>query len=342
MILHQFYLNCLAHASYLIGDEQSETAAVVDPQRDVDQYLSFAAEHGLSIRHVILTHFHADFIAGHLELHEQTWRDHSPRALRAGGVRLHAIRRRRQHRVRRRAAGRARNTWSHPGVDLDPRVRPRGQRLDSACRADRETRCSSAMSGDPICARRWDGRPTTSGSLLYDSLHGKLLTSARLQPGLSRARRRLVVREGALEGDGLDDRRTAPDELRASTTQQGSLHRAGDDRSARCAVVFHLRRGAQQPQAADAQRGAHVGAPAARPRRLPRASEAWCATARHARRRRVRGRAPEGRDQHRARRLVRDVGRAASSIANVPSSSLPTLVPNGSPRCVSGGSGSTT
>jgi hydroxyacylglutathione hydrolase len=72
MILHQFYLNCLAHASYLIGDEGSATAAVIDPQRDVDQYLSFAAEHRLSIRHVILTHFHADFIAGHLELHEQT------------------------------------------------------------------------------------------------------------------------------------------------------------------------------------------------------------------------------------------------------------------------------
>src|SRR5262245_3898005 len=72
MILHQFYLNCLAHASYLIGDEQSKAAVVVDPQRDVDQYLSFAADHGLSIRHVILTHFHADFIAGHLELQEHT------------------------------------------------------------------------------------------------------------------------------------------------------------------------------------------------------------------------------------------------------------------------------
>ena len=71
MILKQFYLNCLAHASYLVGDEQTGTAAVVDPQRDVDQYLVFAAERGLSIRHVILTHFHADFIAGHLELQEQ-------------------------------------------------------------------------------------------------------------------------------------------------------------------------------------------------------------------------------------------------------------------------------
>ena len=45
MILKQFYLNCLAHASYLVGDEQAHTAAIVDPQRDVDQYLTFAAEH---------------------------------------------------------------------------------------------------------------------------------------------------------------------------------------------------------------------------------------------------------------------------------------------------------
>jgi hydroxyacylglutathione hydrolase len=71
MILHQFYLNCLAHASYLIGDEQSHTAAVVDPQRDIDQYLEFADRAGLRIAHVFLTHFHADFLAGHLELRDR-------------------------------------------------------------------------------------------------------------------------------------------------------------------------------------------------------------------------------------------------------------------------------
>jgi hydroxyacylglutathione hydrolase len=71
MILKQFYLNCLAHASYLIGDEETHTAAVVDPQRDVEQYLVFAAEHDLRIGHVCLTHFHADFIAGHLELRDR-------------------------------------------------------------------------------------------------------------------------------------------------------------------------------------------------------------------------------------------------------------------------------
>lgn len=72
MILKQFYLNCLAHASYLVGDEETHTAAVVDPQRDVDQYVAFAEEHGLRIGHVFLTHFHADFLAGHLELRNRT------------------------------------------------------------------------------------------------------------------------------------------------------------------------------------------------------------------------------------------------------------------------------
>src|SRR6476660_7205326 len=71
MILKQFYLNCLAHASYLIGDEQTHSAAVVDPQRDVDQYVKFASDHGLRIEHVFLTHLHADFVAGHLELRDR-------------------------------------------------------------------------------------------------------------------------------------------------------------------------------------------------------------------------------------------------------------------------------
>src|SRR5690349_7093168 len=71
VIFRQFYLPCLAHASYLIGDETTGTAAVVDPQRDTDQYLVFAAEHALQIKHVILTHLHADFVAGHLELRDR-------------------------------------------------------------------------------------------------------------------------------------------------------------------------------------------------------------------------------------------------------------------------------
>jgi len=71
MILQQFYLKCLAHASYIVADEVSGAAAVVDPQRDIDEYLAFASEHNLRIEHVILTHLHADFIAGHLELRDR-------------------------------------------------------------------------------------------------------------------------------------------------------------------------------------------------------------------------------------------------------------------------------
>lgn len=71
MILKQYYLGCLAHASYLIADEKSGIAAVVDPQRDIDQYLKDAEQLGLTIRYAILTHFHADFLAGHLEPRNQ-------------------------------------------------------------------------------------------------------------------------------------------------------------------------------------------------------------------------------------------------------------------------------
>lgn len=64
----QYYLDCLSHASYLIGDETTGRAVVVDPRRDVDEYLRDAADAGLTIELVLETHFHADFLSGHLEL----------------------------------------------------------------------------------------------------------------------------------------------------------------------------------------------------------------------------------------------------------------------------------
>jgi hydroxyacylglutathione hydrolase len=70
MYFKQFYLGCLAHASYLVGSEGE--AAVVDPQRDVDRYIMEAAAAGLSIKYVIETHLHADFVSGHKELAERT------------------------------------------------------------------------------------------------------------------------------------------------------------------------------------------------------------------------------------------------------------------------------
>ena len=71
MILKQYYLGCLADASYLVADEASGVAAVVDPQRDVDVYVEDAHRIGCRIAHMFLTHFHADFVAGHLELRDR-------------------------------------------------------------------------------------------------------------------------------------------------------------------------------------------------------------------------------------------------------------------------------
>jgi hydroxyacylglutathione hydrolase len=71
VILEQHYLGCLAHASYFIADERSHVAAVVDPQRDVGRYLDAAEKCGCRIEHVFLTHLHADFLAGHLELRDR-------------------------------------------------------------------------------------------------------------------------------------------------------------------------------------------------------------------------------------------------------------------------------
>ena len=68
MILEQYYIECLSHASYLVGDETTGRAVVVDPRRDVTEYLDDAARLGLTIEGVINTHFHADFVSGHLEM----------------------------------------------------------------------------------------------------------------------------------------------------------------------------------------------------------------------------------------------------------------------------------
>lgn len=72
LVFVQFYLDCLSHASYLVGDRTTGRAVVVDPRRDVNGYLSTAENHGLTIERVIETHVHADFLSGHLELAERT------------------------------------------------------------------------------------------------------------------------------------------------------------------------------------------------------------------------------------------------------------------------------
>jgi glyoxylase-like metal-dependent hydrolase (beta-lactamase superfamily II) len=72
VLFTQYYLDCLSQASYLVADETTGQAVVVDPRRDVAEYLADARQQGLTIVGVIDTHFHADFLAGHLELAEAT------------------------------------------------------------------------------------------------------------------------------------------------------------------------------------------------------------------------------------------------------------------------------
>src|SRR5947207_1952299 len=72
LVFTQYYLACLSHASYLVGDETTGRAVVVDPRRDIDVYLEDAAARGLTIERVIETHVHADFVSGHLELADRT------------------------------------------------------------------------------------------------------------------------------------------------------------------------------------------------------------------------------------------------------------------------------
>ena len=175
MILKQFYLNCLAHASYLVGDEQTQAAAVVDPQRDIEQYLTFAAEHGLRIAHVFLTHFHADFLAGHLELRDRTGAAiylgasaraeypftplHDGDVVDLGRVRLQAL----------ETPGHTAESISLTVFDLDRSA----------------TEPQAVLTGDTLFVGDV-GRPdlrvalgwsaSDLGGLLYDSLRGKLLT----------------------------------------------------------------------------------------------------------------------------------------------------------------------
>ncbi|MDR3754676.1 MAG: MBL fold metallo-hydrolase, partial [Terracidiphilus sp.] len=175
MILKQYYLGCLAHASYLIGDEESKTAIVVDPQRDIHQYLADAERLGLQIRHVFLSHFHADFVAGHLELRD------SCNATIHLGARAQA-----EYEFVAMNAG---DRLDFPGLRLQVLETP-GHTIESISilvfdRSKDEARPYAVLTGDTLFIGDV-GRPdlraslgwsaTELGALLFDSLHDKLLT----------------------------------------------------------------------------------------------------------------------------------------------------------------------
>ena len=174
VILKQYYLGCLAHASYLVGDEASGTAIIVDPQRDIQQYLSDADKFGLKIRQVFLTHFHADFVAGHLEL-----RDRCGAAIHLG-ARAEA-----EYPFVAMADG---DTLDFPGVRLQVLATP-GHTIESISilvfdlQRDRE-KPYAVLTGDTLFIGDV-GRPDLRASLgwtandlgahLYESLHKQLL-----------------------------------------------------------------------------------------------------------------------------------------------------------------------
>src|SRR5208282_6008121 len=175
MILKQYYLGCLAHASYLLGDEASATAIIVDPQRDVQQYLTDAERLGVRIRHVFLTHFHADFIAGHLELRDRC------------GATIHlGSRAQAQYAFVAMKDG---DTLEFPGLRLEVLETP-GHTIESISILVFDLQKDPAkpyavLTGDTLFIGDV-GRPDLRASLgwtandlgarLYDSLHAKLLT----------------------------------------------------------------------------------------------------------------------------------------------------------------------
>jgi len=176
VILKQYYLGCLAHASYLVGDEASSTAIVVDPQRDIQKYVDDAANFGLQIRHVFLTHFHADFIAGHLELRDRC------------GATIHL-----GSRAQAEYAFVAMNdgdTLDFPDLRLEVLHTP-GHTIESISillfDLQKEAKPYAVLTGDTLFIGDV-GRPDLRASLgwtandlgahLYDSLHNKLLTLA--------------------------------------------------------------------------------------------------------------------------------------------------------------------
>ena len=172
LILEQHYLTCLSQASYLIGDSDAGVAAVVDPRRDVGVYLEAAERLGVEIKHVLLTHFHADFLAGHLELAAAT------------GAKLHL------------------GAAAVAEFDFDPfadgeslelgevsitAMATPGHTPESTCylvRSPRDAEPHAVLSGDTLFIGDV-GRPDLMSSVgvtaedlagsLYDSVHGKLL-----------------------------------------------------------------------------------------------------------------------------------------------------------------------
>jgi len=172
MYFKQFYLGCLAQASYMIGSDGE--AAVVDPRRDVDEYLDEAKAQGLAIKYVVETHLHADFVSGHHELAERTGATIVIGARAGAGFPHRGVRDGDEIRVGK-VALRFLETPGHTPESVSVLV------VDSEAGSEPKL----VLTGDTLFIGDV-GRPDLAGaaghtpeqmaSMLYDSLHGKLLT----------------------------------------------------------------------------------------------------------------------------------------------------------------------
>ena len=172
MYFKQFYLGCLAQASYLIGDEGE--AAVVDPRRDVQEYLDEAAAAGLAIRYVIETHLHADFVSGHLELAERTGATVVIGA-QAGALFPHLAVRDGDELRLGRVVLRMLETPGHTPESLCVVVTDEAASAQPRLVLTGDTLFIGDV-GRPDLACGPDASPDAMAGMMYDSLHGKLMT----------------------------------------------------------------------------------------------------------------------------------------------------------------------
>ncbi len=226
MFFRQYYLDCLSHASYLIGDTTTGRAVVVDPQRDVAEYLADAEAHGLSIVSVLETHFHADFLSGHLELAARTGatigygraaagRAEFPIETYADGDRIQ---------LGEVELGDPRDPRSHTGVDQHRRLpaRHHGPAIRRAhrrhavhrrCRSPRPARLGR-------CHRRGTGPATVPLA------PRQAADVAGRHQGLPGSRCGIGVWQEPVDRDGVDDRRTTPHQLCARSDERRRVRRS--------------------------------------------------------------------------------------------------------------------
>ena len=254
MFFRQYYLGCLSHASYLIGDTTTGRAVVVDPQRDVAEYLADAEAHGLTIEKVVETHFHADFLSGHLELAARTGatigygraaegRAEFPIELYGDGDRINlgdvelVIR----------------ETPGHTPESISIVVYPDGDSREPY----------GVLTGDTLFIGDV-GRPDLLASVgvtaeelarqLYHSAPRAPADAARRHQGLPGPRRRVRVREEPVDRHGVHDRRAAAHQLRAGPDERGRLRRSRHPGTVRGAAVLLVRREPEPPGASAPRR----------------------------------------------------------------------------------------